>query len=258
MPNELYEFIDKCKAGNLPLDEQLTMKHHHFVRDVLPLIKADGDFGVLCDMVKANPRLLIHPVVWHIIEYLKAHAVPWDSTADAMLEYESAQGMLCQIVTASMQRALPGYSVQPPKRQGRKLGWGELQQREILITEYKELLRLLQNRDVTWPERADDEAAHGRLEKILVSTYDEWQPPPPPSAQKKSLPKTTTYPYSHKPLTREKVRSWLKQFSDDLGTNRHRDYLAYFLLGHQYDLTPDQVRGNIQRQRNCQRTEYLP
>ena len=76
MPKWFYDkLLDDFEAGKLSLDEPVTAAHHPVVRDVMPLIEADGDFGVLCDMVKTNPRLLTHPVVWGIIEHLQG--VPW-------------------------------------------------------------------------------------------------------------------------------------------------------------------------------------
>ena len=250
MPNELYEFIDKCKAGKLPLDEPVIAARHPVVRDVLPLIEADGDFGVLCDMVKANPRLMTHPVVSGIIEHLQGVPLRCSSYHTAR---EEAEGMLHQISTAWVQGILPGYSVKPPKRRGRKVAPMELDERSDLLDEYERVLQSLRGAELSDLDGESTESSKRRWIRVVRRIWKE-------SGLSeyvylaRSVPSDINSPRVYRtreiPLSDTEIKPWV-----DTAMSRRQvhetmlDYLAYCLVGHRYRRTANQVKYAIQQER---------
>ena len=71
VPPWLYDWADEYRDGKLPESEDISQRGHYTVGEVLPYLKAGGDYRVLGEMLKANPDLLAHPVVYESMRHLR-------------------------------------------------------------------------------------------------------------------------------------------------------------------------------------------
>ena len=251
VPARVYEWADAYEEGELPEDARIKPGRRYTVREILPWLTSRGDFTVLCGMIKANPDLLVHPVVWRTVQHLREGILKGSDSVS-----EQASVTLLQLIEHWVRGMLPGYSLKSPlKPRGPKVDVGELQWQDRLVKDYEHLLAALRKDKVMRNSRENDEAWHKRLEKVLLKVYNDWIPPAAPTSRRRKVkpgpsdPLDFVIPDFHKPPTPSEIEAWLNDPNVALGIDVYRDYLAYHLLGHQYNLRHTQVRGRIQEHR---------
>ena len=161
--------------------------------------------------------------------------------------------MLRQISTAWVQGILPGYSVKPPKRRGRKVDPMELDERPDLVDEYEGVLQSLREAELSDLDGESTESSKRLLIRVVRRIWKE-------SGLSeyvylaRSVPSDINSPRIFRtreiPLSDAEIEPWV-----DTAMSRRqvhetmRDYLAYRLVGHSYKRTANQVKYAIQQER---------
>jgi len=228
--------------------ETITLPLEGKIQDVAPFLLANGDTTVLNQLIRENPHLYQHPILWHYIFQI-SHFIRHAQVDEWRIE--EAQGILLRILESWIEGMVPGARITPPpKRKGRKLSPQQEQFQDWIYDEYCELLQKLQHFKIGLEGQSPDKQ-HARLKKAILTVYDRWiEPspntpttPPPPSGPWPVMPD----PY--RPPSSEAIDRWLRNKKVNLGKDAFRDYLVFCLLGHQHHKTPDSIRGLVQRQR---------
>lgn len=253
-PLWLVQLVKDFSFGKLDEKETFRFDRPYRTSDLLPFFKAGGDFSTLPDVIKNNPAVLAHPIVWRLLRDLRG--VPWRSTSCADLDRENAEEWVRRIVDSWVGAILPGWTLQASKKKrGRNVSWEETEFRRGMVQDYEGLLVMFKKERVTRsPSNEDDMKYFGRLDRMLHRVYSQWHPPPPTNQRPKmgkgqSVNQSTgrRIPYLHKPLMPETVKQWLEK--GGLGIGLFSDYLAHCLLSHHYGYRVNQIRSMIQEYR---------
>jgi len=252
VPPECNEIYRKIMMDQIPADETIrysNMPEYRF-SDVLDFIKSCYDFRELHKLLRHNPNLIRHPIVWGSLQYVQSVRSGYP---EEFME-EECEFALNQIVSGWVEGMLPGATLKAPrKKRGRKVPWDERQWRMWLHSEYKELLAALRKNISGLKEGRVKEAWFQYLYQAIVESYREVFNPN--FAIQMSYMDEPFHP--HTPPTREIVQQWLnEQYDKDgnpkfvLGGDTFRDFFAYRLLSYEYKkYTPGQIKGYIQKYR---------
>ena len=178
---------------------------------------------------------------------------PGGGTTHPTVEREAAQVWLRQIVAAWVQGMLPGYSVKPPKRRGRKVDPWELDERPDLLDEYERVLQSLREAELSDLDGESTESSKRRLIRVVrriwkesdLSEYVYLARSVPSDINSPRVFRTTEIP-----LSETEIESWVDTaMSRRAEAQTMLDYLAYCLVGHRYKRTANQVKYIIQQER---------
>jgi len=240
-------FLREFEEGKYTPDATVSYPKGTFgMKEIQPLLQSGGALPTLAVMLKDHPRLLWHPVVWSLVEDIAAER---HGSAFFWEEYNET---LKKLVEAWVQGMLGGdYTIQPPKRRGRRLSWEKKDLRPYVTHEYECLLAFLQNdqelTDIITRMKAlrrqnlPLDSLEGPLAKVtrrtwehpdlllFPFTFDKRDPSP--------IPET---------LLAQVVTAALDQATE---TGYICDAIAYHLLAPSLRLTPVQVKSMVQEYR---------
>jgi len=255
VPSWLRRFIEDYEAGKFQPDQfdaPVRFTRTYRWREVLPFIESGGDMARLCEMLKRDPSLLRHPVVWRLVLDI-AQSRYGSSNSPAQL-WEANTDWLKKIVEAWAQGMLsPGYTVQPPTRRGRKVSASERDFREGVAEEYKRLLDFLRNDPelkviitkgtALKRQKRPFDSLEGPLAKVIRRIWEHPQ----------HLHLSPDYVFNQvdpTPIPEMLVTQVVKAALDqkDL-TGSMRDAIAYHLLAPSLGLEPVQVKSMVQEYR---------
>ncbi|MCH8039181.1 MAG: hypothetical protein IH977_02405 [Nitrospinae bacterium] len=242
-----------------PPDENFTSSEGFKVGDVGPLLES-GKLDTLCELLKHDPYLLAHPLIWGLVNHFPV-ARRQQNSAEAR---EIIESELHQILECWVKRMLPGYTLKPPpKGRGRRLSAGEEDFRGELFREYRNTLAELKRDTVAPIEGESDNSGKVKeyekwkrrlVDKVLPkvwekSTHSSWlglhsADKDKPIHERRLARGTIAFPA-------DKARAWVEsaiKAADKRENDVLRDLLAYELLAFGYGLTVNQVRYIVEQQ----------
>ena len=225
-PNKLWEIFRDLQSDNLNLDEEIPLcENKYTLREVLPFIESKFDFKVLANLLRENQELLAHPIVWSALQHRhKFHNLI--KGKNSKLPDEEIDSHIQTMAEGWVQGLLPGYRVVQPKKPRSRpaLGWREENLSQVLLRDYEDTLKIIQQFKLQELYTDCDKAAwETRLvmktipkiwerSKLKMGRMSEYSSTPG------HRPITSwSFTISKKPLPYEKVESWAKEITGPNG-----------------------------------------
>jgi hypothetical protein len=227
-------------------------------------LKSGASMAALAQLISEKPALIGHPVVYHqISRLLWLPGIP-DEGDDFCLpnvDYrppagtrQAAHDSLRTLVEAWVHGVLgKGWTLRPPKkRRGRKRTLEDISWDSDLLSIYEDLIGLLRQHAVRravgeskghWRERLSHIIEIVWLECDLSYVVESGEIPPGGTVLDLPIIRTPVF------IPPERISEWVAETADKSAEGPIRDRLAYLMIGHRFNLSPDQVRGRIQTAR---------
>jgi hypothetical protein len=217
------------------------------------------DPGRLVQLLETHPIALAHPVVFRrVLQLSRLRRLPdeGDLGAGYVTTSESvppagtrqaADAALQRLVTAWVAGLLGlGWTLKSPAgRPGRKRSPDDIAFDFWLLDLYQDLLRRLKPETVRRTKQESPEQWATRLADVIHRVWEQsWV-----SKEIETTRETDTIEERTLPLPDATAREWASGAVELAAEGPIRDRIAYALIGHRWDMTPDQVRGRIQATR---------